>query len=694
MPASSVLLLTSCIIGTIQIRSPFVGLNPPRYIYGAPPLPFENPNILGVSFQRARAIESLEGALACLESGNAVYGMTLENSNVRDEPDVDACRIGRTPRGRLIRINGIFAENSAEPLTSLLDTAESDEDAEQEDGIVFSFEGDVKPIFDRNCNSCHGSVIKTVGLQVTDFQALMAGSDKGEVLVPGDASASKLWTQVDSGKMPLVGELSDEDKTIIKAWIDGGAIETRPALPRLSQTWLLLNREDVDDVPIVCDHEIESPKTLVSSTLVQFLSCGVEPPSEFVTTLKEEIEARPREESSIAGSGNSGNQATQNTSGAQAYAAGSGGRIQAGSLGLPPPSDSDPFLIPQGGFCIEQRLARRLQDQRSITALAFAPNGTLFMALDTMPTGQDVDPLVLLDAYHPSRSIAAYNSIDDGGFGEIFVESSRITGLAHEAGNLYVSRAGEVGRIPDGGSYQKLAGGFAVNSQLFHANNGIAISNGWLYVSAGGIRDGWSDGPLVNMDEAGAMHIVSGGNRLAARLVRAPLDQLLSQRSIDLFQTAARGLRNPYGLTRGPDGRLWITDNGATNVPEGISAGDEVNVFDPNSVAPGTAEEATPFYGFPLALTGHNPDWYVQPVVAMPNTAAPTGITWAYGTIFYAQYGRDPGLYRLGRASNGQTIAERIMLAWPVISLATAPDGALWMGTGTGGLYRLTPGCG
>ncbi len=33
------------------------------------------------------------------------------------------------------------------------------------------------------------------------------------------------------------------------------------------------------------------------------------------------------------------------------------------------------------------------------------------------------------------------------------------------------------------------------------------------------------------------------------------------------------------------------------------------------------------------------------------------------------------------------------MLVWPLLSMTTAPDGALWLGTGTGGLFRVTPGC-
>jgi hypothetical protein len=126
-------------------------------------------------------------------------------------------------------------------------------------------------------------------------------------------------------------------------------------------------------------------------------------------------------------------------------------------------------------------------------------------------------------------------------------------------------------------------------------------------------------------------------------------------------------------------------------VPDEISAGDEVNIFDPRSA---TGSDATaPYYGFPLALSGSPPDWYTAPAIGLPNASAPTGITWAYNTIFYAQYGRNPGLYRIGKAPNGQLASERILLIWPLLAVETAPDGALWLGSGDGGLFRLTPGC-
>ena len=451
---------------------------------------------------------------------------------------------------------------------------------------------------------------------------------------------------------------------------------------------------NVDPVSDICADPVDESLQVVNNDLILPISCGIEPQDDQLTALLQSLALIPSSQPGAAPG-----TAAIVANGEQALAAASASvappkvsnapsGIQA-ALGLPAPSDSDGWLTPQGGFCVDQHLP---DNDRGITALTFAPDGRLFMALDTSLDGQP-DPNILYDAFHPSRSIATYDPASRYTPQEIMRESSRITGLAYSNGALFINRAGELGWITDGGSYKPLAGGFAVNSQLFHANNGIAIVNGYVYVSAGGVRDGYSDGPVVGMAEAGAQDLVSGGNRFAARLLRAPLDRLLNEYSIEVFETAARGLRNPYGLTADPSGRLWFTDNGATNVPENVSAGDEVDLFDPNSTPPGTPEESTPYYGFPLALTSPQP-WYTQPVVDLFNTSAPTSLTWAYGTIFFAQYGRNPGLYRVGRAGDGRMIAERIMLVWPLLATATAPDGALWIGTGNGGLFRLTPGCG
>lgn len=753
-----------------QLPSPTIPIGDP------PPLPFEDPNILGK--ERVPAVDepavelpgdpleipelTRQSALACLVTGRPVYGIALANTNVRTEPAVNSCRIGRAPRGTLLRIDGIYEQGDLSRLTSLqrevvLSEAELDEitantdDASQEEStasatevpttesLVMAFqaaaaskrteetaedatvgyEEDILPLFERSCSACHSEIAQTSGLVVTDYEALLEGSDNGAVVVPGSVDGSMLWWQIFTNKMPVVGSLSDEDKELIRTWIDTGAperrsnqeetasttsgladllaeqpaaqeqVEATPTVRReIENIWLELNEDDFDDVPNSCSYDPEVPHTLVSGDLIRLISCGVEPSEAMLTRIRDDLEqgtapviaAAPPAASPLSSS-----EAAPSTSFASPV--GNYAGITAAPLGVGPPLDSDEFMVPKANFCMEPRYMK-LQDNKSITAMAFAPDGRLFFAVDDMPTGRDVDPLILLDANHPSRYIGVIDSNTGGGYVEILRERGRITGLDYYNGALYVSLAGEVGVIPDGQEYKTLAGGFAVASQYFHANNGIVVSDGWLYVSAGGIRDGWSDGPIVGMDENGAMHVVTGGNPWASRIVRAPLDVITRDRNINNFETASRGWRNPYGLARGPDGRLWVTDNGATNVPDGTSAGDEVNVFDPRTVAPGTPDGETPYFGFPLSLTNGNPGWYTEPVIQLPNAGAPTGITWAYGTIFYGQYGVQPGLYRLAQGGGG-TIAERVMMGWPIVSLATAPDGSLWIGMGTGGIYRF-----
>ena len=672
-----------------------------------PAIPFHEPNLRGNVQVKLEPFDNIAQLQACLALGQTVYGIALQNSNVRETPQANACRTGRIQRGSLVQVTNLITVSNTSPVAAAPTTLRV-----AVTGSV-GYKEDIQPIFQRTCIACHSGVVKQLNLQVTAYEPLLAGSMRGPVVIPGDPESSVLWQVLASGKMPLIGTLPDTDKELVRRWIELGALAER-ATEVVTQTtpvdennsverWLRVGELNVDAVSDVCADPVEEPLQVVNNELILPLSCGVEPQEAQLATLLQSLAlvSAPVASTGVLAAAPSTEATAPDAAQAEAKAAvaapassapvrvaNAPAGIQA-ALGLPAPTDSDAWLQPQGGFCIDQHLP---DNQRGITALAFAPDGRLFIAFDVSLDGQP-DPNILYDAYHPSRSIAIYDPASRYTPQEIMRESSRITGITYSNGALFLNRAGEVGWIPDGGSYKPLAGGFAVNSQLFHANDGIAVVNGYLYVSAGGVRDGYSDGPIVGMAEAGALNVVSGGNRFAARLLRAPIDRLLSEYKIEVFETAARGLRNPYGLTVDPSGRLWFTDNGATNVPENVSAGDEVNVFDPGSTPPGTPEESTPYYGFPLALTAPQP-WYSLPVVDLLNTSAPTGITWAYGTIFFGQYGRNPGLYRVGRAADGRMIAERVMLVWPLLAVTTAPDGALWIGTGTGGLFRMTPGCG
>ena len=634
-------------------------------------------------------VSTLQEAAACLSTGQPVYGVVVKGGAVAAAPAGDGCRVGTVALGDVVHIDAILGTSDLADSVQLL--ASMDERAA---AWPLGYEEDVQPIFKTMCVNCHGDALQSAGLKVIDYDSLMAGSQNGPVVIPGAPQKSKLWSQIHRKIMPLVGELTPIQRATVNAWIAGGALETRPAADKDRQLWLNIDAGDYAAQANSCA-QADGPANLVSSELIALAACGSLPTSAQVADLLPEP-PRPVADQAPSSATTSAPAASASSSSpkpqAAALPAGQLG-ISTTPLGISAPSEADGWMQPQGGFCVEQRMPQ-LQDVRGITSLAFAPDGRLFVGLDSPTTGSP-DPLVLFDAYHPSRSIEVYDAVGNSGSNEILAESSRVTGMAYSNGALYLNRAGEVGRIPDGGGYEKLAGGFAVQGRLFHANNGIAILNGWLYVSAGGIRDGYSDGIVNPGDESIALDMVTGGNQLAARLVRAPVDQLVAQRSTAVFQTAARGFRNPYGLAKDPYGRLWVTDNGATNMPGDYSAGDEVNLFEPAKLSGAAAagdETATPFYGFPIALAGNPPGWYTPPVLPLYNASAPTGITWAYNTIFYAQYGRDPGVYRLS-VSGGRAIAERILFVWPVQAMATAPDGALWIGTGSGGLYRITPGC-
>ena len=707
------LLVTSCTPPPSTTLPPQLQWPQPLTVQG-PAIPFHAPSLRGDVQVLSEPITDMAQLQSCLAMGQPAYGIALQNSNVRETAQANACRTGRIQRGSLVQVTDVLTLSNDAPTEPVVTTIRVPITP------TLGYTEDIQPLFQRACIACHSGVVKQLNLQVTAYGPLMTGSMRGPVVIPGDPDSSVLWQMVDTGKMPLIGQLTGEEKELIRRWIELGALEyratkvvTRTLVPAdEAEVWLRVGELNVDAVSDVCTNPVDNPLQVVNSDLILPVNCGTAPRDAQLAALLQSLALAPAAAApatalaAVPANASAPTDAAASAAGGQGAAAVEASNsapvanapakvtnapagLQAAALGLAAPTDSDAWMTPRGGFCIDQHLP---DNQRGITSMTFAPDGRLFLALDTSLDGQP-DPNILYDAYHPSRSIAIYDPASRYTPQEIMRESSRITGMAYSNGALFLNRAGEVGWIPDGGTYKPLAGGFAVNSQLFHANDGMAIVNGYLYVSAGGVRDGYSDGPIVGMSEAGALDVVSGGNRFAARLLRAPIDRLLNEYRIEVFETAARGLRNPYGLTADPAGRLWFTDNGATNVPENVSAGDEVNLFDPGNTPPGTPEESTPYYGFPLAITSPQP-WYTLPVVDLLNTSAPTGITWAYGTIFFGQYGRNPGLYRLGRAANGQMVAERVMLVWPLLAVSTAPDGALWIGTGNGGLFRLTPGCG
>lgn len=88
-----------------------------------------------------------------------------------------------------------------------------------------SFAKDVLPIFENNCVKCHGGDFIRKNLDLKTFASMMAGSENGAVITPGEAANSLLAKQIISGKMPKKGsKLTPAEIQLIVDWINAGAL--------------------------------------------------------------------------------------------------------------------------------------------------------------------------------------------------------------------------------------------------------------------------------------------------------------------------------------------------------------------------------------------------------------------------------------------------------------------------------------
>lgn len=97
---------------------------------------------------------------------------------------------------------------------------------------VPSFATDVLPIFQSRCSECHGGededgrVITEAYLDLQSYEGVMAGSEYGTVIEPGDADASTLIDMITTGEMPEEGDpVPPEEIELIRAWIVAGALD-------------------------------------------------------------------------------------------------------------------------------------------------------------------------------------------------------------------------------------------------------------------------------------------------------------------------------------------------------------------------------------------------------------------------------------------------------------------------------------
>ncbi|HEY4309234.1 MAG TPA: DUF1553 domain-containing protein [Pirellulales bacterium] len=95
-----------------------------------------------------------------------------------------------------------------------------------EDQPTVDYTRDVKPLFVRHCQTCHGALRQEAGLRLDTGDMIRRGADAGAIVVPGKSAESLLLAAVTrtEGRMPAEGEaLSDAEVSLLRRWIDAGA---------------------------------------------------------------------------------------------------------------------------------------------------------------------------------------------------------------------------------------------------------------------------------------------------------------------------------------------------------------------------------------------------------------------------------------------------------------------------------------
>jgi cytochrome c553 len=88
------------------------------------------------------------------------------------------------------------------------------------------FESRVRPLLAARCQGCHGDKVAEAGLRLDSRRSLLAGSDTGPVVVPGDVAKSRLVDAVRHAgdvAMPPEEKLSADEITTLETWVAAGA---------------------------------------------------------------------------------------------------------------------------------------------------------------------------------------------------------------------------------------------------------------------------------------------------------------------------------------------------------------------------------------------------------------------------------------------------------------------------------------
>ena len=100
------------------------------------------------------------------------------------------------------------------------------------------FDEEIVPILSKHCLECHDTLNRKGKLDLSKKLYAYALDNGDKVIIPGKSSESLLWEVVVSGDMPVEREpLSDLEKSLLRKWIDDGAVWTTEEIDPLAHTF-------------------------------------------------------------------------------------------------------------------------------------------------------------------------------------------------------------------------------------------------------------------------------------------------------------------------------------------------------------------------------------------------------------------------------------------------------------------------
>lgn len=115
-------------------------------------------------------------------------------------------------------------EEAAETAPPLDEPTPTEAEAGVEVDTTVSFSTDVLPILESRCVNCHGGERVEDGLSLRTYDEIMAGSENGAVVIPGNSVDSLLVEVVVTQEMPKRGpKLTPIQVQLLSDWVAAGA---------------------------------------------------------------------------------------------------------------------------------------------------------------------------------------------------------------------------------------------------------------------------------------------------------------------------------------------------------------------------------------------------------------------------------------------------------------------------------------